>query len=872
MFSNTSFRFGFNKSTTSKLYNLQKQESRQMNSRSQLDISHKLNLSTSKFIPSSFPSTYQKYSTKKFKNIYSHLGSYYNENNILQDKCPSTWYSEAFFNTHISENVFLNPSIVSTPWIYNSQFYSSRNSKSKNGSNKFGESVEKWDTNIENNNNKSFFQTKPQHKNSFKHSSILSSSNIKLNDRSFISFNSKDKLLSKNQSRSYSTQSQMSNSTPGNNLIFNFTPETLKEFSEKLIVDATKFYDSIASEKNASFDTIVKKIAVFEGALETNISSISFPKDIHPDEAMRDVSTEHTNKINSFIIESYARKDLYEQVKKVKDSEEYISLSRLDKLLVDRMIRDFERNGLALDESSQNRVKEIKKREAELAVTFQRNLAEDKSRHLFTEEELEGCPQAYIEGLKKDEETGKRIVTLQYPDIIPLFQNAKRPETRKIMDALKSKQCEKENAPIFEEILELRRELASLLGFKNYADYALDVAMAKNSENVKKFLFDLKDGLFESGKKELQELLKYKEKDGYTDEFQSYDWNYYFRLRKETEYSLDNQKIKEYFPTSKVISGSFEMYERLFSIKFVEQPDQTVWGYLKLYNVYDANDTNQLLGQLYLDLHPREGKYGHAACFPLQPACITEDGSRQHGIAAMVCNFPKELKDDNGKTVPSTLPFDDVVTYLHELGHCLHSILSKTTYSKFSGTNVSRDFVECPSQMLENWAYNSESLKLLASHVETGESLPEDLIKRIIAAKNCNIALFNLRQLFFGIVDITVHTATEYIDTKKIWNELRPQIQLVKNPENANGFAGFAHLVGGYAAGYYGYLYSLAFAQDLHSRFESEGILNPKVGADYRRAVLEQGDEVDNMEIMTQFLGREPNNKAFLKSMSIESD
>eukprot|EP00818_Percolomonas_sp_WS_P011103 CAMPEP_0117444692 /NCGR_PEP_ID=MMETSP0759-20121206/5378_1 /TAXON_ID=63605 /ORGANISM="Percolomonas cosmopolitus, Strain WS" /LENGTH=681 /DNA_ID=CAMNT_0005236779 /DNA_START=400 /DNA_END=2445 /DNA_ORIENTATION=- len=658
--------------------------------------------------------------------------------------------------------------------------------------------------------------------------------------------------------------------TPGNNLRFNWSsPQDLTSFTDKLVQQSKAFYDEIANEKNATFNSVVKRMALFEGKIDTDTSSVSFPKDIHPDKAIRDASTECTNTLNSFFIDIFTRKDLYDQFRKVRDSDEYSQLNPLDKRLLDRYIRDFERNGLALPEEKQQRVKEIKKKLAELSVAFQKNIGEDKTQHLFTDDELDGCPLSYIKGLKKDEDTGKRVVTLQYPDLIPLVQYAKNPQTRKTMDFLKAKQCQEVNVPIFEEVLGLRRELAKLMGFQHFADYSLNVTMAKDADTANKFVNDLRERLTEPGKEELKELMKYKKKDGFTDDIQSYDWNYYFRVRKEAEYSLDNDKIKQYFPTKKVISGAFEIFERLLGVKFVQEPDnKCVWEHLKLYSIYDKKDPDTIIGQLYLDLHPRDGKYGHAAMFPLQPACLREDGNRQHAVAAMVCNFPKDSKDEEtGKVIPSTMPFDDMITYLHELGHCLHGVLSRATYAKFSGTSVTRDFVEMPSQLLENWGWCPESLALLSAHVETGEPLPKDIVDKMIAARNCNVALFNLRQLFFGILDLQLHCSTEYVDTGKLWNEMRPKIQLVNNPDGTNGFGGFAHLLGGYEAGYFSYLWSLSLAADMFSRFKKEGIFSESTGRDYRRIILERGDEIDNMDLMREFLGREPGNEAFLEHM-----
>jgi len=357
---------------------------------------------------------------------------------------------------------------------------------------------------------------------------------------------------------------------------------------------------------------------------------------------------------------------------------------------------------------------------------------------------------------------------------------------------------------------------------------------------------------------------------GYTFDGQVQSWDRLFveQLILARDFSIDHEAIAEYFPMQHVVQATLEIYQELFGVVFskVEQPH--VWHPdVVQYSVADA-DSKAFIGHFYLDLHPRDGKYTHAAEFGLSKSCIVK-GARQHPIAAMVANFTKPTED-----TPSLLRHNEVTTWAHELGHVLHELLGTSSYSPWSGTSTARDFVEAPSQALENWCYEREALLRLSKHHKTGQTLPDELIDALIRSKNAGVATFTRRQIFFATYDMTLHTFTSKdapADTGKLWKDLSLQITKVPPPADSNGAATFGHIMGGYQACYYGYLWSEVFAADIFKQFKQKGIFSGVLGREYRNKVLAYGGSRSEMESLVDFLGREPNNEAFMEQIGLKT-
>ena len=470
--------------------------------------------------------------------------------------------------------------------------------------------------------------------------------------------------------------------------------------------------------------------------------------------------------------------------------------------------------------------------------------------------------------------------------------------------------------------------------------------MAKTTKTVDDFLADLRKRLSQGGLDEIETLKKMKHEDlksrGEESDGRYYLWDhrFYDRMMEEKDFQLDQQLISEWFPLQTTIRGMLEIFEQLFGLAFVEvvgedrdaispsgKGKDIVWHEeVQVFSVWDdAGEGAGFVGYLYLDLFPRNGKYGHAANFNLQPGFIQENGTRRYPATALVCNFSKPTAKK-----PSLLKHDEVTTLFHELGHGIHDLVSRTTYSRFHGTNTVRDFVEAPSQMLENWCWTPSQLKALSRHYSTlsseyydswkeanktrtekpEERIPDDLIQKVIKTKNLNGALFNLRQLHFGIFDMTIHEPKDHATLEKMelsetYNALRKDISKIDGPEvlgegNAwgNGEATFGHLMGGYDAGkrvfaipsftflhpphiflhvltrwpllgYYGYLSSQVYSTDMFYSVFKKDPMDPKEGRRYRHTVLEKGGSQDEMKTLVEFLGREPKTDAFYEELGL---
>lgn len=573
-----------------------------------------------------------------------------------------------------------------------------------------------------------------------------------------------------------------------------------------------------------------------EVALSAHI--LSFYQYVSADSELRDASTEATKLMDDFGIEAAMREDVFQVVDAVvrgyggREALEAMETSGvtdsktgLDVESVRLLIREHKgyiKNGLGLTEGGQReRFKEITKRLSQIQIVFQKNLNEESGGIWFTREELDGVPADVLDGLEKGaegtEQAGKVRLSFKYPDLIPTLKFAKRPETRRAVFVQNENKCG-ENVGLFREAVILRDEAARLLGYANHATLRLEDKMAKSVPAVNEFLDDLKRRLAAGGAKEAQHLLGLKEAHSkelglaFDGNYYLWDHRYYDRLMVEKEYSIDENKIAEYFPLQHAVAAMLKIFEQLFGFVFVElgpedrarisptgRAEDIVWHEdVIVFSVWeDAAGGDAFVGYLYLDLHPRPGKYGHAANFNLQsgfaitPTQATgSDGSdgpagrRRYPATALVCNFSKPTP-----TKPSLLKHEEVVTLFHELGHGIHDLSGRTRFARFHGTATVRDFVEAPSQMLENWCWTPAQIGALSSHYETGEAIPEDLVAKLVATKHVNDALFNLRQLHFGTFDMAVYTPEthadiEALDISSLYNDLRARLCLLKGPES----------------------------------------------------------------------------------------
>lgn len=585
---------------------------------------------------------------------------------------------------------------------------------------------------------------------------------------------------------------------------------------------------------------------------------------VSTDKKFRDAANDLQMQISQYMVDVATRRDVYKAIREYTDTN-----PRLDPVqakLVKEMLIGFKNSGMDLNDADLEKFKALNKEKAEYIIKFDKNIQEYKDPLAVTQEQLQGLGEDYIKKLSKTDD-GKYLVTLDYPDYVPFMQNADDEQARKELEFKFNRRGGQENVELLEKTLTLRREIARLLGYKNHAELRLEDRMAKNPKTVMAFLKDLQKKLKPLGKKEDKEMIAYKNSKTGKNSRTLYSWEsgYWSNKFRKENLELDSEKIKEYFPSQVVIDGMLDLFGGVFGITF-EPVDIPVWHPdVKAFKIKDKA-SGELVAYFYMDLYPREGKYKHAACFGLVEGEEKQDGTYQIPFVAIVANLNKPSGD-----TPSLLKHSEVETLFHEFGHVLHNALTKAKYSAFSGTNVSWDFVEAPSQMLERWAWDPQVLKKISRHYQTGESLPDDLIKRMIAAKNFGAGGMYLRQDFFAQYDMTLHTADTTPDTTKLYFELTKKIRGLPLTKGTIPQASFGHIMGGYDAGYYGYLWSEVIAEDFFGEFKKNGIFNPETGLKFRREILEKGGTLDEEKMVENFLGRPADNKPFLKSIGLEN-
>lgn len=591
------------------------------------------------------------------------------------------------------------------------------------------------------------------------------------------------------------------------------------------------------------------------------VEPLSFMAYVHSQKNIRDEAIQCEEKTSQFFVELYTRKDLYDLIRKIKSDDP------AQKRLIQKVKVNFERNGMKLNHEKLEEFKKLKTELATLEAQFSKNLNEDVTQLVFTADQLKGAPESFLSRLKKDPE-GRYIVTTKRTDFNQVMDNVSVPETRKLMLQKYNQRGGQINISLLEQAIEMRQKLASLMNFRSWADYQTRDRMAKNADSVWQFYSSLRSTLIKKNRSDLKILLNAKKKD-FPDatRMEPWDVNYYYQVVQKSQFSLDQEQIREYFPKDFVMEEMFKVYSTLFGVTFEEVEDADVWNpEVKLYVVREKNDVRPI-AYFYTDFVPREGKYGHAAAFTLIKGRKLPQGEYSQPVSAIVANFTPPTA---GK--PALLAHEEVETLFHEFGHIIHQILTRAPYGILSGTNVSKDFVEAPSQMLEGWVWDKEILKQISGHYsDTSKKLPSDIIDRMIGAKNFNQGYFYARQMYLGLMDFTLHTQKGKIDAVKTNQELYRSVLGMEPVEGDIFPSAFGHIMGAYDAGYYGYLWSQVFAADMLSEFEKNGLLNPELGKRYRETILEQGNMVDALTLVEKFLGRKPDAKAFYKSLGLKN-
>ncbi|WP_301098917.1 oligopeptidase A [Otariodibacter sp.] len=571
---------------------------------------------------------------------------------------------------------------------------------------------------------------------------------------------------------------------------------------------------------------------------------------------------------------------LYQGYVKLKNSPEFKTYSIAQKKAIENSLRDFELSGISLPAEKQKRYGEISMRLSELSSQFSNNVLDATMGWeiiIDNTNDLKGLPESALESAKLSAQSkgkdGYRF-TLEFPSYLPVMTYCENRELRqKMYEAFNTRASDQgpnagkwDNSAIINEILKLRLELANLLGFETYADYSLATKMAESSKQVMDFLEDLANRAKDQGQAELAELNAFAAKEYNVNKLQPWDIAFYSEKQKQALYAINDEELRPYFPENRVLSGLFELINRIFGMKVVEQKDINVYDEsVRFFNIYDETDC--LRGSFYLDLYARENKRGGA----WMDDCISQrrltDGSLQKPVAYLTCNFNKPIGNK-----PALFTHDEVTTLFHEFGHGIHHMLTEIDVGDVSGLNgVPWDAVELPSQFLENWCWQEESLAFISGHYETGEPLPKDKLTQLLKAKNYQAAMFMLRQLEFGIFDFRLHMSKPrenlVLDTLK---DVKKQIAVIEIPTYVRTPHSFAHIfAGGYAAGYYSYLWAEVLSADAFSRFEEEGILSRDVGKSFLQNILTRGGSEEPMVLFERFRGRKPTLDALLRHKGI---
>lgn len=615
-----------------------------------------------------------------------------------------------------------------------------------------------------------------------------------------------------------------------------------------------------------SFDNTVLPLDEIGNVFNQTSGQFGFLSQVSANEQLRNVAHKQEERLSVFAAGLGFREDIDRALKAYATRAELEALPDDARRLLEFALRDYRRNGLDLNKETRDELQSLQERLVGLGIEFRKKIDDYQDHIEVSREELDGLPDAYIERLGTVEADGalRYRVGLDYPELHPFLDAAHDGERRRELFHKNHNKAADTNIDILEEALGVRSSMATLLGFESWAAYALEIKMAKQADAVLEFLEDLESQLQSKLAADLARLSQQQERrTGIAGRIGISDWRYYTNQVIQEEYQVDPFEVAAYFPLDAVLDGMFRVYEELVGVKFVRRPDVVASAWHEDAQPFDIVDpsSGEALARFYMDLYPRPGKFGHAAAFTLRGGRRLSDDAYQRPVSAIVANFTKPTESS-----PSLLRHTEVVTLFHEFGHILHQTLTTSDYTRFSGTRVERDFVEAPSQMLEHWCWQPDMLSSFSRHHETGDPLPASLIGRMIEAKHTSSAIATLRQVYFSRLDLAYHSEPGR-STDEIARELHP-ITGFPFPEDTHFQAGFGHLFG-YDAGYYGYLWSRVFGDDMFTRFEEPGASVSTVGAEYRQHILEPGGTADADQLIHRFLGREPNADAFLRELGL---
>src|SRR5437868_3292037 len=649
------------------------------------------------------------------------------------------------------------------------------------------------------------------------------------------------------------------------------TPEAVDASIKQAIAKANAALDQIGSQdrKKVTFKSTVVALddLTYEAGLAANRATII--KETNTNPAMRTAGENAVKVFQEWAVGIDYREDVYKAIKAFADT--HPKLTGEDEKLLKETLRDYRRAGLDLPPDQRKEVEQLRKELSKLGTHFDTNIVKANAPVIFTKADLDGLPESFFAspGIRTGDDayTVMANVTWQSNTV---EENAKSEATRKQLYVIRETLAKEANVPVLNQMLALRNKIALRLGYKSWDDYQTEVKMAKTGANAGKYISDLVTGIqpkFESEIAELQKL-KAAETNDPNAEIEVWDWRYYANQRDKQKYAVDKEALRAYFPFQKVLDGMFNIYQSIFGLKFEKIAAPYKWiDDLQLYMVTDSS-TGEPLGMFYLDMFPREGKFNHFAQFEIISGKLLPDGKYQRPTVALLCNFPPATGDK-----PSLMTHTDVETLFHEFGHALHSIVTKAKYGRFAGTHVPGDFVEAPSQMLQNWVWDKKVLDTFAAdYRDPSKKIPADIVKKLNDAKLANAGISYRRQFAFASLDLALHDPHPEempYDSVAISNPILEKVFLPIDPSTT--FVSYFGHLNGYDAGYYGYAWADAIAADMATVFgkAKDGYLDKQAGMKLRREIYEPGDSRDVNGSIEKFLGRKQSIDPFLKKIGI---
>src|SRR6266853_700979 len=652
------------------------------------------------------------------------------------------------------------------------------------------------------------------------------------------------------------------------------TPEAVEASMKDAIAKANTALDQIGAQDSSKVTFKSTVVALYDLTYEASNAAnrATIIKETNTNAAMRSAAENAVKAFQDWVVGIDYREDVYKAIKAFADT--HPKLSGEDEKLLTETLRDYRRAGLELPPDQRKEVEQLRKELSKLGTDFDTNIVNTSVAVIFTKADLDGLPDSFFAspGVKTGDDayTVMANVTWQYNTV---QENAKSEATRKKLYIAHDSLAKDTNVPVLNQMLALRNKIALRLGYKSWDDFQTEIKMAKTGTNAKKYINDLIAGIQPKFDGEVSELQKMKAADTKDPaaKIDVWDWRYYSNQLKKQKYAVDTEALRAYFPFQNVLEGMFNIYQNIFGLKFEKITAPYKWiGDLQLYLITDSA-TGEPLGMFYLDMFPREGKFNHFAQFDIISGKLLPDGKYQRPTVALLCNFPPATADK-----PSLLTHQDVETLFHEFGHALHSIVTRAKYGRFAGTHVLGDFVEAPSQMLQNWVWDKKVLDTFAAdYRDPSKKIPGDIVKKLNDAKLATAGIFYRRQFAFASLDLALHDPHPEempYDSVAISNPILEKVFLPIDPSTTL-VSYFGHL-NGYDAGYYGYAWADAIAADMATVFEKakDGYLDKQAGRQLRHEIYEQGDGRDVTMSIEKFLGRKQTVEPFLKKIGVKGE